>query len=738
MQDAVAGAGSAEPGPPPVVIIAPEPTPTVTRVLVAKRSGHDLVLAKLGDATWLLEPVQLPSGNDAFLARGKNLLANPDIQLLAPVDLAIIAGESTANYGLDEPASFPGLPGYRFDRYEDGAKYWEKSDRPDLVNYNQYLAAKGIPPAPHVVVRPAPLPFPIAVSEGSDDLSESSTPSVLSDMPFGYDRMQVEHPEYEDGWQMKMGSIAQVNAPGFPNETPELLQRHGINEFDATFFYGSDGLAPWGLPKKEDKLFFEAGGGIWDPYRDPFSVLATDMQTIGNNLSGRMPGWNSVKENGLIDGVPTVKECHFNTEYAWLQDAPPPKAEPGTYDPKNFWATWTDQQRNQRIVNYAQGGREETLQEIYNRGGVDELNAALHQKWANIHGLSILMINRISGIRAYVGDGAGIAPMHYLQYYPGNASDLLSADVNDASRFQDANQNLNGGKLTIAGQVYDLTGNLKQIAGKSHCYHYEWAVEISAEDREKVLSGQGGTDIRVWHTKMRPELYRPYDKAFHAQLTNYVENKKGWVHPVLWQTEVNYENAFLVDGQEIAGDWLGWTINQPGWIPSKVPLHPEVCNSIVYNARMNLQGLYLWEAFRRQNLPIGKSEHTHPTLHQTAREGLQRALDEINQHRVFGPDTVNMWDTIRIRNEARKEWFAGDASQLLLRNGRNSAGKPANPIPLVTGVYRPSTRTELYSVYYPHPGRYDQSLAHFKSPIDGKELTARATGWGPTLWTRQR
>jgi hypothetical protein len=464
------------------------------------------------------------------------------------------------------------------------------------------------------------------------------------------------------------------------------------------------------------------------------------MQTIGDNLSKRMPAWNSVKENGLIDGVPTVKECHFNTEYAWLQEAPPSDWKPGSFDPKNFWATWSPEQRNQRIVNYAQGGREETLQEIYNRGGVNELNAALHQKWTNIHGLSILIINRISGIRAYVGDGSGIAPGHYIQNgnTPYALSDLLSSNVNDGSRFEEANKNLNAGRLTIAGQVYDVSGNLKEISGKSHCYWYEWGVEISAENREKVLSGQGGNDIRAWHTLMRPELYRPYDKAFHAQLSNYVETKKGWVHPTIWQTETNYENCYYVDGQEIPGNWLGWTINQPPFLPCKVPLHPEVCDSIVYNARMSLGGLYLWEAFRRQNLPIGKSEHTHPTVHQTAREGLQRALDEVNQHRVFGPDTINMWDTIRIRNEDRKEWFSGDASQLLLRNGRNAAGKPANPIPLVTGVYRPSTKTELYSVYVPHPGRFEQSLVHFKSPIDGKELTARATGWGPTLWTRRR
>jgi hypothetical protein len=216
-----------------------------------------------------------------------------------------------------------------------------------------------------------------------------------------------------------------------------------------------------------------------------------------------------------------------------------------------------------------------------------------------------------------------------------------------------------------------------------------------------------------------------------------VETKKGWVHPTIWQTEANYENAYLVDGQEIPGNWLGWTLNSPPFLPPKVPLHPEVYNSIIYNARMNLQGAYLWGSARRQNLPAGKSEHTHPTVHQTAREGLQRALDEVNQHRAFGPDTVNLWDTIRIWNQDRKEWFAGDASQLLLRNGRDAAGNPASPIPLVQDVFRPSTGIELYAVYVPHWERTGQTIMRFKSALDGKELAARAPGWGPTLWTRQ-
>ncbi|GAB3761285.1 hypothetical protein [Spirosoma pomorum] len=721
-------------GPPPVVIIAPEPTPTVLRVLVASRAGHDLVLAQLtpGDP-WLIEPVQLPSGNDAFLVRAKNLLANPDIKLLAPVDLAKIAGESSDNYGLDEPASFPGLPGYRFDQfYPDKAKYWEKSDRPNMVDYTAQALAAGVAPAPLPPLRPEPLPSPLNDPELVGRLMESRTASVLSDVPFGYDRLQIIHPPYEDGWQMMMGEIGMRNAPGFPNETPDLLRRHGNNFMDAMFYYGGS-RAPWGLPKKDEALFFEVTGACWDPYRAVADVLLTGLETIGNSLVKTLPAWNSVEENGLIDGIPTIKQCHFNIEYHWLLEQPYKGANPA-----NIWQLWTDEQKNRPFFNY-HSSQLESAQIIYNRGGIGLLNEALHQKWRNIAALSIQIINRSSNMQAYFGDGPGIAPMHYIKSFGGDytLSDLLSSNVNDASRFMDANQYANAGKIEVGGQVYNVTGNLKAMGGKSHCYHYEWGVNISAQDRELVLSGQGPRDIRIWHDRMQPELYRPYDKAFHAQLTNYVETKKGWVHPVIWQTESNYENCYFVDGQEIPGNWLGWTENQPPFLPCKVPLHPEVCNSIIYNARMNLQGAYLWGSARRQDLPAGVSEHTNPTVHQTAREGLQRALDEVNQHRAFGPDTINLWDTIKIWNEVKKEWFAGDASQLLLRNGRNAAGQPASPIPLVQGVYRPSEKLELYSVYVPHLKRQDTSMVRFISPINGRELTARATGWGPTLWTRQ-
>ncbi|GAB3550490.1 hypothetical protein [Spirosoma fluminis] len=548
-------------------------------------------------------------------------------------------------------------------------------------------------------------------------LIEVEPVSTFSEEPFGYNRLQIEHPAYEDEWQMKESEIAVENAPGFPDETPELLFRHGRTQVDAKMFYGDGGRASWGLPTKNQSLFFEYSGGDFEPYRSPFDVLTTDIHQIGLNLKNvRLPRWNNNEGDGLIDGVATVREAHLNLEYAWL-----------TLDD---WNRWSYAQRQTLFFNYV-AGRTETLQQCFDREGLNGLSEALHQKWRNIIGLAILIINRICpGVNAYYGDHSGIAPIHSIKDFSGNysLSDLFSSSVNDASRFPQANEYLNAGRVTLDGEVFDVSGNLRALSKVAHCYNYEDYVMMRWPDYGDYQQATG--DIHAWHDKLVPNLHRPYDICLHAELTQYVKLKKNWPDfRTYWQTEPIYESSIVFPDKnwERVGAWVPWTNNT-----CKIPLHPEVSRGLVFNARLHLDGLFVWGKNRRQYLEKGQSENSHPQLHQVGREGIQIALDQINQVRAFTPDTQILTGSIQIKNDDRNEWFAGDAASLLRRNG--SADKA---VPLVTGVYNPKKRLEVYSVYALNPDRYTSRIVPFLSPIDGAELRAEARGWGPTLYARR-
>ena len=703
---------------PPVVVVPPKPIdPQTTKLFdglqIGLREGNKLSVRLWNSKPYLSETL---SGGQ-ILVRGPNLLLEKNVISAYKSRVGDFAGGATAWGGLTEPAGVVAPSGYVRRTFSDGAVY--------------YIVGVDAQPGPVVPDVPKPDVVVPAKPAPSSALLRSTTPSKLSDQPFGYNRLQVKHPPYQDGWVYKSEEIALQNAPGFPNETPDLLREHGHNVFNALWFFGS-AQRDFGLPKKTDKLYFEVGGASFNPYRTVWSVLSNDLQTIGESISRTLPQWNTTESNGLIDGVGTVKECHLNLEYAWF-------GETGTGE--NRWQGWSDQMRQSRFVNYDNNGQVETFQQVYDRGGVNAINRALHQKWRNITGLAIAIINRHSApMRAYYGDFWGIAPIPSIRNWEGNyrLSELFTSDVNDGGKFGEANETLNAGRVVLNGHdAYDISGNLRRFAGISNAYNYEWAVKMKGADYDQFINLRGpGHDIRKWQDKMVPDLYRPYDRALHAQLTEYVKLKKGWPdYKVYWFTEPIYESSIYVEGRGEVGAWVGWTLDaQKPFDACKIPLHAEVCDDIVFNARMRLDGLTVWGGYKRQKLPEGKSENVHPWLHQTGHEGFQRALDEINQYDAFGPDTKRYFEVPTL-NAVTGQYVTADASTLLLANGKRE-GKPHKPVPLVSLVHRPSTGVELYSVYAVHEGRYDTSEVKFRSPVDGAELTATAVGWGPVLYVR--
>lgn len=689
------------PQPKPVVVV-PRTTDFVTGKLfdgleIGRRGENRLTVRVWNNKTYVSE--NLPRGQ--ILIRGPNLLLERSVTTAYARRIGEFAGGTTNWGGLGEPAGVVPPRNYRRKTFPDGAVYYE------LLTAN---VTPVTPPKP-----PVPL------------LSRSKPLSKLSERPFGYNRLSVKHPPYQDDWKYKQHTIAVVNAPGFPNETPDLLRRSGHNWFIADWFYGQH-KGPWGWPKSTDKLYYEQTGAAWDPYRSPFGALSTDMTTIGRNLNRRLGGWNSVPENGKIDGVPTIKEVHFNIEYPWFNE--------------DIWRSWSKQERNTQFINYSNNNRLETFQEVYNRGGWQAIDRALHQKWRNVIALSVQIINRHSKpARAFYGDWFGVAPWHDLvhwnQSYP--PSDLLKADVNNSSLFPEANERANAGRLDLDGVVYDLGVNMRENERISNIYNYEWGVTMTRNDFNEYYALRGNNhDIRQWQSKMKPDLYRPYTRAFHTQLSKYIIKQKGWDgYRLYWQTENIYESKIFIEGGGEEGAWVSWTLDaQKPLRPVKLPLHAEVAKEITFHARMHLNGLMVWDSERRQNLPAGIVENAGVNAHQTGREGFQIALDEINQHDVFGPDTERHLGDVKVMNVENGAWVSGDASQYLFANGKRN-GKPYKPVPLVSSVYRPSTGIELFSVYAVHDSRTAQSTVRFISPVDGAELTTTATGWGPTLYVRK-
>lgn len=599
-----------------------------------------------------------------------------------------------------------------------------------------------LPTVPPVTESPEPEPVqpvaPDSAQPGKNGVKRYPVPFKFSERPNDIDRLQVPVlPAYQDGWMMRQHEIVVKRTEGGKPETPAELRARGHNWFSALWFYGDQGQEAYGLPKKTDNLFFEYGGAYFHPYTpDPLLTLVHSLQTIAENTLHKLSQWNSVPENGLIDGVPTVKDGYFNLEYPWIDEA--------------MYQKWPESQKGLEYFNAAIG-RTETIRETYQRGGYGALLAAQHQKWRNIVMLSVMHLNQTcGGMKAYYGDGVGIAPWRSLKNWSLDYSpqDLLNADVNDGRYFEEANETANGGviSLTVNGhqRTYDVSGNLRALTQRSNVYVYEPYVFMSGKDYAEYMnltpnSPASKKSIDAWYGRMRTDLTRPYDIAYHALLTQIVARKKGWDdYKAVWFTEPIFEFEILIDDENwrtANGSWVSWTLNDQPRNPVKIPVHPEISKTLTILARFHYPGKMMWGAPTRLNFATLHGGNLHPDIHYRSREAEAATLWELGQFNetVFRADKRQHLGDIAIVNPETDKYVTGTPDVLLRAN--NNVNKP---VPLVTGVDSPSTFWELYQVYYPHQGRDDRSVVSWKSPVDGAELSGEAIGWGSTLYARQR
>ncbi|UHG93283.1 putative Ig domain-containing protein [Spirosoma oryzicola] len=577
----------------------------------------------------------------------------------------------------------------------------------------------GVPTIPPIPVSGLAQRYPVA-------FNFSSSPNRIN-------RMQAPlSPEYRDGWKMKQTEIV-TGGNGGIIETPDELRKRGQNWFNACWFYCRDDR-PYGLPKSTDNLFYEYTGNYWGPYhQNAYLAVVTDLTKIGNDCILRLAGWNSVPENGLIDGVATVKEAHFNIEYNWFLPSD--------------WEKLNGDQRNVRYFNYAIN-QTESLQETYNRGGIEAIVSAQHQKFRNIIALSVLYLNRNNnGMKAFYGDFWGLSRYHDLANWnePVSATELLTRDVNDHGLFPYANEEANAGTISLNnGQSFYVSGNLNAMQMRRNCYNYEWNVFMSYKDFQDYFAVTKDApaeqkDIRKWHSKMRPNLTRPYDMAYHILLDKTIAAKKGWSdYKEYWQNEHIYEHQIIVPDwpgepwKAAQGAWVPWTLYDGNTAnsPTKIPLHPEVQTNLVFLSRMHYDGKFTWGngCCSRLNPDGMYGENLNGSVHSVSREAEQSALSEINQYNetVFTADKRQHIGDIPVLTPSG-QYVTGDPSVLLRANA-----------PLVTGVDSPSTGWELYYIYYPNQSRDGQTTVRWKSPVDGAELSGVATGWGGTLYARKR
>ncbi|GAB3973810.1 hypothetical protein GCM10028806_28450 [Spirosoma terrae] len=571
-----------------------------------------------------------------------------------------------------------------------------------------------------------PPPAPTAYAE------RKTVPFVFSSKPNVINRMQAQTiPDYQDGWRMKTSDIV-VGGNDGKVETPDELRKRGHSDFNALWFYGDEGMPSWGLPKSTDRLFYEYTGNFWGPWHQTaYLSVIDDFDKIVNTTLSRMPAWNTSTQNGLIDGVPTVKLGHFNIEYNWFL--------------QSDWDKLSQDQRNVQYWNYALN-RRESLQDTYNRGGIDAIQQAQHQKWRNIIAISVMYLDRNNpGMKHFYGDMHGLTVFKSLTgwNHPLSPTDFLTADVNNAGLYPEANETANHGLITLwNGQVYNVSGNLNLINGHRHTYHYEWEFFMKRKDYEEYFSITKDSpadkkDIRQWYDKFYPNLARPYELVYHILSNWSIEQRKGWAHmPLEFQTEPIFEQ-FIRDKdnyQVLNGSWVPWTLNAQNQRPTKVPVHPEISEYITIYSRMHYDGKFMWGlgCCSRINPAEGQGDNVNPNVHQVAREAEQLALTELGQYNntVFLADKRQHIGDIPIYNPNTKQYVTGNPDQLLKAAG--------GPVPLVTAVDSPSSGWELYAVYFPHAERNQESTVRWKSPIDGAELSGNAHGWSVRLYARKR
>lgn len=604
-----------------------------------------------------------------------------------------------------------------------------KDDKLVQTTFTLSVATSGAPvkPAPDRDGNPVQPPAPTAYAE------RKTVPFVYSSKPNRIDRMQAQTvPGYQDGWRMKTSDIIVAGNDGI-TETPDKLRERGHSDFNALWFYGDEGQASWGLPKSTDRLFYEYTGNVWGPWhQQAYLSVVDDFETIVNTSLARMPIWNTHAGNGLIDGVPTVKLGHFNVEYNWFE--------------QRDWDKLNQDQRNVQFFNYATN-RRENLQETYNRGGIQAIQQAQFQKWRNIIAISILYLDRnCGGMKAFYGDYHGLTSIKSLSGWnlPVTPTEYLTADVNNAALYPEANQTVNAGQIRLwNGQTFDVSGNFNLINKHRHCYSYEWEFYMKRSDFQDYFSitkdaPADKKDLRVWYDKFYPNLSRPYDIVYHALANWSIEQRKGWPHmPIEWQSEPIFEQR-IVDKdtyQELAGAWVPWTINDSkNQRETKVPLHPEIAEYTTIYARMHYDGKFMWGlgCCSRINPAAGKGDNVNPNVHQVAREAEQLALTELGQYNttVFTPDKRQHIGDIPIWNSTTGQYVTGNPDQLLKAKG--------GPMPLVTAVDSPSTGWELYAVYFPHAERNQETTVRWKSPIDGAELSGNSHGWQVRVFARKR
>lgn len=581
-------------------------------------------------------------------------------------------------------------------------------------------------PKPDRDDNPVNPPAPTAYAE------RKTVPFVFSSKPNVINRIQAQTvAPYQDGWRMKTSDIVVAGNDGTV-ETPDELRKRGHSDFNALWFYGDEGMPSWGLPKSTDRLFYEYTGNFWGPWhQDAYLSLVDDFDKIVNTSLSKMPAWNTSPANGLIDGVPTVKLGHFNIEYNWFE--------------QNVWDKLSQDQRNITYYNYAIG-RRESLQETYNRGGIEAVKQAQHQKWRNIIAISVMYLDRNNpGMKHFYGDMHGLTVFKSLTgwNHPLSPTDFLTADVNNAGLYPEANETANHGLITLwNGQVYNVSGNLNLINGHRHTYHYEWEFFMKRKDYEEYFSitkdaPTDKKDIRQWYDKFYPNLARPYELVYHILSNWSIEQRKGWAHmPLEFQTEPIFEQ-YIRDKdnyQVLNGSWVPWTLNAQNQRPTKVPVHPEISEYITIYSRLHYDGKFMWGlgCCSRINPAEGKGDNVNPNVHQVAREAEQLALTELGQYNttVFTADKRQHIGDVPIWNQATGQYVTGNPDQLLKAKG--------GPMPLVTAVDSPSTGWELYAVYFPHAERNQETTVRWKSPVDGAELSGNAHGWSVRLYARKR
>lgn len=432
----------------------------------------------------------------------------------------------------------------------------------------------------------------------------------------------------------------------------------------------------------------------------PYNAMVDSLQTIFDFLSARV--------------VPASLETKYyilNSEYAHWNDLTGSDAGNGS---------WVNAQRkNESFVSALDGGTY-TLQQLYDQGGINSLNAHLHARRAQLDTIIVALHHqRNPHLKVTNGDfisfqhlnpnGAGLIgtpdEFSYLNYKSASYNQLRNAGA-------DQMKPVRGGIVNFGPLTIDFKGVVSDYWDCIVHYNYYTAVFCRQSDYNDLMSSNDAAKNTVdyWQSKFFFPRRLVYELAATHEIRRWFFQKhteQGGRDfnqlPLFDMCELMYESnlTYLAADNSSQTYPSGVNYDQPAgapfmkWVPNagqKLLLHKEIIWFRTAQAVMCYQGFFVWW----EQAADGTFDHDLATekyrlFHPRTLEDLQHAWDQYRQYEdIFGPGSTLTDEGIPMRwRQNGGAWSAVEGSPSPIKATYNKENGNAKYLPCILRRAKP-------------------------------------------------